>query len=156
VQQDFVTGFQAVTDKAGRLTLIPVVTPVQTGLTVSALPVISGDGRLVSVQLDVADTVIDQPVETIAILTPLGTRFIQEPAVHNLEVHTTVVVPDGGTVLLARDGSVVDPSLESIPGPGAFISVTARVIITESGLDEVAVDLTLIEVREKPRPLRRP
>ena len=99
----------------GQLVFTPQNTPLPVGVNITVQAVISADRRFVRLNLPVnlsvqsGATVPLFPVTTF--ITPVFeggsqgvpipfTQFLQQPSFSNLNVQTTVVCPDGGTVLL--------------------------------------------------------
>ncbi|HEY1860929.1 MAG TPA: hypothetical protein VGG61_11270 [Gemmataceae bacterium] len=115
-QQFFTTAVTVLTGPNGQPLFVPTNTPAVTGgssLTVQA--VITADRRFV--RLSVAPTLTNLAsavvplLPTTVILTPTFeggfqappiafTQFVQQPAFNTINVMTTVMVPDGGTVLM--------------------------------------------------------
>ncbi len=113
-QQFFLTGIQ-VTSVNGQLVFTPQNQPFPLGVTMNMQPVVSGDRRFVRLNIQQSMTNLASatvplfPITTI--ITPVFeggaqgqpvpfTQYIQQPAFTTINVSTTVVVPDGGTVLL--------------------------------------------------------
>ncbi len=116
--QFFVTNVQVVS-VSGQIVFIPENTPLpgpgQGGLNISIQAVVSGDRRFVRLNLPINLSVESGasvplfPITTF--ITPVFeggsqgqpipfTQFLQQPSFTSLNVQTTVVCPDGGTVLL--------------------------------------------------------
>lgn len=114
-QQFFVTNVTAV-QNAGQLAFVPDNTPFSLGISLTFQPVISADRRFVRLNANFALTNLGSaivplfPIVTAvqpffegvgAVGQPtLFTQFLQQPVFQTVGVQTTVVVPDGGTVLL--------------------------------------------------------
>jgi len=114
-QQFFVTSVAAV-QVGGQVVFIPNNTPLPTaGVNITINAVISADRRFVrmslpldltniasaNVQLFPITTFITPILEGGAVGQPVPfTQFLQQPAFSNINVNTTVNVPDGGTVVL--------------------------------------------------------
>lgn len=113
-QQFFMTGI-TVTSVNGQLVYTPQNQPFPLGVQMSMQPVVSGDRRFVRLNIqqqmtNLASAIVPLfPVTTI--VTPVFeggsqgqpipfTQFVQQPTFATVNVQTTVVVPDGGTVLL--------------------------------------------------------
>jgi type II secretory pathway component GspD/PulD (secretin)/tetratricopeptide (TPR) repeat protein len=113
-QQFFLTGI-TVTSVNGQLVFSPQNNPFPLGVTMNLQPVVSGDRRFVRLNIQqmmtnlASATVPLFPITTI--ITPIFdtgaqgqpvpfTQYIQQPTFTTINVSTTVVVPDGGTVLL--------------------------------------------------------
>jgi len=113
-QQFFLTGV-TVTSVNGTLVFTPQNQPFPLGVQMNMQPVVSGDRRFVRLNIQqqmtnlASATVPLFPITTI--VTPIFeggaqgqpvpfTQFIQQPTFSTISVSTTVVVPDGGTVLL--------------------------------------------------------
>lgn len=93
---------------------LPIVVPQFQGINITLQPVISGDRRFVRLNagFGLQDRVAQIPVFPVTVTVnqflegggtqpPLVmTQFIQQPTTNFVSVNTTVVVPDGGTVLL--------------------------------------------------------
>jgi type II secretory pathway component GspD/PulD (secretin) len=115
-QQFFTTNVNIITGPNGQPIFVPLNTPVVTGgstLTVQA--VITADRRFVRLSLAPALTNLASAIvpllPTAVIITPTFeggfaappvafTQFLQQPAFNTITVNTTVMVPDGGTVLM--------------------------------------------------------
>ncbi|MCE9533588.1 MAG: hypothetical protein K8T89_21055 [Planctomycetes bacterium] len=113
-QQFFLTGI-TVTSVNGQLVFTPQNQPFPLGVQMFMQPVVSGDRRFVRLNIQqqmtnlASATVPLFPITTI--VTPVFeggsqgqpipfTQYIQQPTFASINVQTTVVVPDGGTVLL--------------------------------------------------------
>jgi type II secretory pathway component GspD/PulD (secretin) len=114
-QQFFVLGLQ-VFNVGGQFVYLPQNTAVPLGVTLGVQPVVSSDRRFVrlTLPLQFTDQVPDATVPLFpvtAFITPVFeggsqgtpipfTQFFQQPSFTTISVNTTVVVPDGGTVVL--------------------------------------------------------
>ncbi len=114
-QQFFVLGLQ-VFNVGGQFVYLPQNTAVPLGVTIGVQPVVSSDRRFVrlTVPIQFTDQVPDATVPLFpvtAFITPVFeggsqgtpipfTQFFQQPSFTTISVNTTVVVPDGGTVVL--------------------------------------------------------
>ncbi len=114
-QQFFVLGLQ-VFNVGGQFVYMPQNTAVPLGVTLGVQPVVSSDRRFVrlTLPLQFTDQVPDATVPLFpvtAFITPVFeggsqgtpipfTQFFQQPSFTTISVNTTVVVPDGGTVVL--------------------------------------------------------
>lgn len=114
-QQFFVLGLQ-VFNVGGQFVYMPQNTSVPLGVTLGVQPVVSSDRRFVrlTLPLQFTDQVPDATVPLFpvtAFITPVFeggsqgtpipfTQFFQQPSFTTISVNTTVVVPDGGTVVL--------------------------------------------------------
>ena len=115
-QQFFVTQVQAI-QNGGQLVFLPTNTNFATGVQINLQPVVSGDRRFVrinfgNIQLTNLASAIVPLFPIVSTIQPffegignvgsptLFTQFIQQPVFSSVFVQTTVVVPDGGTVLL--------------------------------------------------------
>lgn len=97
VTQPFVASFNAVRDLfTGDVVLVPNVQTITTGLVLTVQAVVTADRRYV--QLTLAPT-ISQLLELRVFDLGNGNR-LQQPVIANLSVATSVLVPDGGTILL--------------------------------------------------------
>ena len=115
-QQFFVTQVQAI-QNGGQILFLPQNQDFAQGVQLNLQPVISGDRRFV--RINFARIQITNLASAIVPLFPivstiqpffegignvgnpvLFTQFIQQPVFSTVNVQTTVVVPDGGTVLL--------------------------------------------------------
>ncbi|HSQ58561.1 MAG TPA: hypothetical protein VLM40_22765, partial [Gemmata sp.] len=132
----FVTNISVVSVN-GQLVFVPNNTPLPIGVSITVQAVVSADRRFVRLNLPITLTSREStsvplfPVTTF--ITPVFeggsqgvpipfTQFLQQPAFTTLTVNTTVVCPDGGTVLLgglktAREGrnEFGPPFLSKIP-----------------------------------------
>jgi Flp pilus assembly secretin CpaC len=152
----------------GQMVFQPQQNPVPYGVFMTVTPVVSADRRFVRLNLNptlqnlVSATVPLLPVQQIVPqllydnLSPpqptVFTMFFQQPSTSFITLNTTVVVPDGGTVLMGGLKTLVEgrnesgpPILSKIPylsrlftnvGYGRetqslMIMVTARIIINE-------------------------
>ena len=98
--QSFITGYKTTRGKGGKVAVKPIITKIQTGISLTAKAVISSDRRYVTIDLQFVKSEIGT-IESRTINTPLGEREIELPQILKLEAHTQVIVPDGGTVLAA-------------------------------------------------------
>ena len=114
-EQFFVTQVQAI-QNGGQLFFLPTNQNFATGVNISLQPVITGDRRFVRINFNLSLTnLASEIVPLFPIVTTiqpffegigsvgnptLFTQFIQQPVFSTVFVNTTVVVPDGGTVLL--------------------------------------------------------
>ncbi len=113
-QQFFLTGV-SVTSVSGVLVFTPQNNPFPIGVQMNMQPVVSGDRRFVRLNIQQSMTNLASanvplfPITTIVTPTFDGgvqgqpipfTQYIQQPSFTTINVSTTVVVPDGGTVLL--------------------------------------------------------
>jgi type II secretory pathway component GspD/PulD (secretin) len=153
---------------AGQMLFTPEQDRVPYGVTMTVTPVVSADRRFVRMNLApalsnlISATVPLLPVQQIVpqllydnISPPqpqVFTMFFQQPSSSNITLNTTVVVPDGGTVLMGGLKTLVEgrneygpPVLSKIPyisrlfknvgygreAQSLMIMVTARIIINE-------------------------
>lgn len=114
-QQFFVLGLQ-VFNVGGQFVYLPQNTAIPLGVTLGVQPVVSSDRRFVRLTLPLQFTENNPdalvPLFPItAFITPVFeggsqgtpipfTQFFQQPSFTTISVNTTVVVPDGGTVVL--------------------------------------------------------
>jgi type II secretory pathway component GspD/PulD (secretin) len=113
-QQFFLTGIN-VTTVSGQLVFSPQNSPFPLGVAMFMQPVVTGDRRFV--RLNIQQTMTNLASATVplfpitTIVTPIFeggiqgqpipfTQYIQQPTFSTITVRTTVMVPDGGTVLL--------------------------------------------------------
>jgi type II secretory pathway component GspD/PulD (secretin) len=163
-QQFYVANVQVISVN-GQLVFVPQNTPLPVGVTITVQAVVSADRRFVRMNLPVTLTANQStsvplfPLTTF--ITPVFeggsqgqpipfTQFLQQPTINTVNVQTTVVCPDGGTVLLGGLKSLSEgrneygpPFLSKIPylnrlfknvGVGresthVMIMVTPRIII---------------------------
>ncbi len=161
----FTTGL-SVFNVGGQFVYVPSNIPFSTGATVTVQAVVSSDRRFV--RLQVAPTLSEITSATVplfpvtAFITPVFeggsqgtpipfTQFFQQPSFNNVTISSTVVCPDGGTVLLGGIKTMSEgrnefgpPVLSNIPylnrlfrntGIGretrhVMLMVTPRIIIT--------------------------
>lgn len=161
----FTTGLQ-VFNVGGQFVYVPSNIPFSTGATVTVQAVVSSDRRFVRMQ--VVPTLSEITSATVplfpvtAFITPVFeggsqgtpipfTQFFQQPSFNNITIQSTVVCPDGGTVLLGGIKQMSEgrnefgpPVLSNIPylnrlfrntGIGretrhVMLMVTPRIIIT--------------------------
>jgi type II secretory pathway component GspD/PulD (secretin) len=113
-QQFFVTGVQVIPQQ-GQFTYFPQVQTFPIGVFLTMQAVLSADRRFVRMSLSPRLQNLATPVvELFPVVTPIFplfdglatgqpvvfTQFIQQPIINSVTVNTTVVVPDGGTVLM--------------------------------------------------------
>jgi len=127
--QSFVTGVQVAQLPGGQFTFVPINQPLQTfpnigaiqgfppgvGTNITIQAVISADRRFVRLSVPVTLTnMIPGPVNAFPVVVPIFTsiegnqagqpvtftQYIQQPGFTQVNVQTTVMVPDGGTVLM--------------------------------------------------------
>jgi type II secretory pathway component GspD/PulD (secretin) len=151
----------------GQIVFVPANTPVPTGVNLTMNAVITADRRFVRMSIAPTLTNLSTPVTALfpitTFVTPLFeggaqgqpvpfTMFLQQPGFTTVTVNTTVMVPDGGTVLMGglktlREGrnEFGPPILSKIPyidrlfknvGYGReteslLMMVTPRIIINE-------------------------
>jgi type II secretory pathway component GspD/PulD (secretin) len=151
----------------GQIVFVPNNTPIPTGVNLTMNAVITADRRFVRMSIAPTLTNLSSPVTalfpTTTFITPLFeggaqgqpvpfTMFLQQPGFTTVTVNTTVMVPDGGTVLMGglktlREGrnEFGPPILSKIPyinrlfknvGYGReteslLMMVTPRIIINE-------------------------
>ncbi len=161
----FVLGLQII-NVGGQFVYLPQNTPVPTGIQVTVQPVVSSDRRFVRMTLSPNLTELTNanvPLFPVtAFITPVFeggsqgtpipfTQFFQQPSTSTISVQTTVVVPDGGTVVMGglktmSEGrnEIGPPVLSQVPylnrlfkntGVGRetrhlMLMVTPRIIIT--------------------------
>jgi len=117
--QLFVTNVDVQVMPNGVVAVQPVVTglPIQ-GQPISVLPIVSADRRFVRMTINFTQTQVRQSTVLFPINIPLQgviqngpggviagppvvlTQYIQQPTPETITVQTTVVVPDGGTVVM--------------------------------------------------------
>jgi type II secretory pathway component GspD/PulD (secretin) len=116
--QQFLTNLQ-VTTQLGQLVYTPTMSQIPQGVNLTMNAVITADRRFVRMSLSPNLTNIAAPiVNLVPIVTPIFpvefsngnggstgqpivfTNFLQQPVVSTVSVQTTVMVPDGGTVLM--------------------------------------------------------
>jgi len=151
----------------GQVVFVPSNTPIPTGVSLTMNAVITADRRFVRMSIAPTLTNLSTPVTALfpitTFITPLFeggaqgqpvpfTMFLQQPGFTTVTVNTTVMVPDGGTVLMGglktlREGrnEFGPPILSKIPyvdrlfknvGYGReteslLMMVTPRIIINE-------------------------
>jgi type II secretory pathway component GspD/PulD (secretin) len=114
--QIFVTGLQvALQGSPGGPLFVPNASVQTFGTQINVQPVVTGDRRFVrvNVALGLTNPIAEVPVFPIVVTVQpfiegvgsvgnpaILTQFIQQPASNFINVQTTAVVPDGGTVLL--------------------------------------------------------
>lgn len=164
--QFFVIGLQ-VFNVGGQFVYLPQNLALPFGVTLGVQPVVSSDRRFVRMTLPLTFTE-NNPDATVplfpvtAFITPVFeggsqgtpipfTQFFQQPSISTISVNTTVVVPDGGTVVLGGLKAMSEgrnefgpPMLSQVPylnrlfkntGVGrdtrhVMLMVTPRIIIT--------------------------
>jgi type II secretory pathway component GspD/PulD (secretin) len=165
-QQFFVTGVQVQT-ALGQFLYSPQTQVFPLGVNMTIQAVISADRRFVRMSLTPNLTNLATPVvELFPVVTPIFpqfdgsftgqpvvfTQFLQRPILQNVNINTTVAVPDGGTVLLGGLKRLSEgrnefgpPILSKIPfidrlfknvgygreAESLLIMVTPRIIINE-------------------------
>jgi general secretion pathway protein D len=113
--QYFVLSVSAI-QNGGQITFLPQNTPIPLGVNLTLQPVITGDRRFVRVNAGFSLTNLASAIvplfPVVTSIQPffegignvgnpvLFTQYIQQPVFTTVGVQTTVVVPDGGTVLL--------------------------------------------------------
>ena len=110
----FVLGLQ-ITNVGGQFVYLPQNTPIPTGVSITVQPVVSSDRRFVRMTLNPQFTELTNATVPLfpitAFITPVFeggsqgtpipfTQFFQQPSTATIGVQTTVVVPDGGTVVM--------------------------------------------------------
>jgi type II secretory pathway component GspD/PulD (secretin) len=163
--QFLVTGALPLIGPFGQVTLVPQVQPFPTGLQLFLQAVVHSDRRYVRLSLAPTFTALAQniplfPIQiNVPVVNPDGsisqvqlTQFIQLPIESILSVQTTVMVPDGGTVLMGGFKTLSEgrtefgpPILSKIPylnrlftntaygreARSLMIMITPRIIIPE-------------------------
>jgi type II secretory pathway component GspD/PulD (secretin) len=111
--QYFVTNVSAIETGAGSVLFVPTNSSFNTGMTMTVNGVVSADRRFVRMSLapnlnNIAGSELF-PITTFITPTILNgtpgepvpfTQFLQQPTIDNINVNTTVNVPDGGTVVM--------------------------------------------------------
>jgi type II secretory pathway component GspD/PulD (secretin) len=151
----------------GQVVFFPINTPFSSGVTLTMSSVVTADRRFVRMNLAPTITNLSTPVTALfpvtAFITPFFegggqgqpvpfTMFLQQPAFTTISVTTTVMVPDGGTVLMGGLKTLSEgrnefgpPILSKLPyinrlfknvgygrdAQSLLIMVTPRVIINE-------------------------
>jgi type II secretory pathway component GspD/PulD (secretin) len=151
----------------GQIVFVPNNTPIPTGVNLTIQAVITADRRFVRLNIPVTVTNLATPVTALfpvtTFVTPLFeggaqgqpvpfTMFLQQPGFTTVTVNTTVMVPDGGTVLMGglktlREGrnEFGPPILSKLPyinrlfknvgygreAESLLLMVTPRIIINE-------------------------
>src|SRR5262245_1205399 len=110
----YVTGVQVV-QNGGQVVYVPENESLATGHSLSVRPAVSADGRSVRLQVQLDQKTLATPKVPLfpvtTFITPVFeggavgqpvpfTQFLQQPQFQKLAVDRTVVVPDGGSVLL--------------------------------------------------------
>ncbi|MFO0879688.1 MAG: hypothetical protein U0840_20265 [Gemmataceae bacterium] len=113
--QSFVQGVQVLQLAGGQYGMAPIISPVPSGVQLTIQAVISADRRFVRLSLaPTMNNLLPGPIQAFPVVVPIFTsiegnqagqpvvftQYIQQPAVTNVSVQTTVAVPDGGTVLM--------------------------------------------------------
>jgi hypothetical protein len=159
-KQFFVTGAE-VTQRDGKVVVVPKSEEVATGIRISACPKVSADRRSVNLNLDINLTDLAPAVPLTPVTVQMKddqgkpvpfTQYLQQPKLNTLHIDRTLTIPDGGTVLLGGLKKVMEvrtecgpPVLSKIPyldrmfknvGYGhevqnVCVLVTARVIVNE-------------------------
>jgi type II secretory pathway component GspD/PulD (secretin) len=165
-QQFFVLNVTVI-QSGGQLVFVPQNVAIPTGVFLTIQAIVSADRRFVRMSISPQLTNISSPVTALfpitTFITPVFeggatgqpipfTQFIQQPAFTSVFVQTTVMVPDGGTVLMGglkilREGrnEFGPPFLSKIPyinrlfknvgygreAESLMLMVTPRIIITE-------------------------
>src|SRR5207253_2501768 len=112
--QFFVTNVNII-QNAGQIVFNPTNQPFPVGVTLTIQAVISGDRRFVRLSMTPSLTNISTPVTALfpitTFITPQFeggatgqpvpfTQYVQQPTFTTISVQTTVMVPDGGTVVM--------------------------------------------------------
>ncbi len=185
-QQGFVTGVHMV-ETAGQAVACPKSESFTAGLRLAVQPTVSADRRFVRLGLKVSQSSLDATVPLFPVVTPVTpadggkpgkpvtfTQFVQQPKLSTLAVERTLLIPDGGTVLLNGGKRVREarnefgpPVLSKVPyvnrlfknvGVGRevehlLVMVTPRIIVPEE--EEARKKGTAAEEQEAPPPPRR-
>jgi hypothetical protein len=147
----FITGYKVTRDARGVTALIPIITKVNTGITLRVRAAISSDRRYVTVDLKFTKTEIGR-VEKRLINTPLGPQEIELPQIVTLDVDSRVVVPDGGTVLVAQIRQTVQTLKDGITRATSRdlqVSITPRIFFGDDSFSDplmVTLELRLLEL----------
>jgi type II secretory pathway component GspD/PulD (secretin) len=113
-KQFFVTGLEVVAQPGGPLMFVPKNEPYETGLKMSAQPVISADQRSVRLDLRVKQTELDGIVPVVPVTAPIEprrpdgtkeeqvpvTQFVQRPSFDSHALNVNLNIPAGGTALI--------------------------------------------------------
>lgn len=143
--QPFLTSYEIATRRPGQHVVDPVISPVETGTTLTATANVSPDRRYVRLDVEVLRKVLNE-VAPYGVSGPFGIASIQLPTVAETQISTTVFVPDGGTVLLGsvQDG---DELLQVLVTPHIIIG-EEELFAEENLLANAASDLQVsLEVR---------
>lgn len=98
VTELFVINVDAVRDFfTGAIVFVPRTTPITTGLSVSIQAAITADRKYVLLSLAPS---INQLANRDRTFSPIPGLTFQQPSIENFLVSTSVMVPDGGTILL--------------------------------------------------------
>jgi type II secretory pathway component GspD/PulD (secretin) len=102
-QITYVSRFETERAEDGGIVSNPVVEAVFAGVRMSLTPVLSLDGRFVTIDVEVSITTVEDPIATREQPVPGGggvTVEVQVPEVREVTARTSVTMPDGGSFLL--------------------------------------------------------
>jgi type II secretory pathway component GspD/PulD (secretin) len=146
-EQPYVTGFRAVVGRDGQKTFEPEVEYAMSGMVVDITATASRDRKSATLTLRPQVGALTGMTEVPWPGRPEGSNLtVQEPQMRLTEVHTTVSIPDGGTLLLGGLEDV-DGALGNI-GPATRPAATQPAAPGQARMIYMLVKPTIIVQRE--------
>ncbi|MFV1958694.1 MAG: hypothetical protein ACC662_04705, partial [Planctomycetota bacterium] len=139
----------------------PVIQTIQDGVVLDVRPVVSSDHRFVTLELRPTVALLTRPIATFSTslasgpVTASAPVVLQIPELQVSRVRTTVVIPDGGTLLLGGlkfyeqvTQNVGIPFLRDIPILSFFVSRKGRYVSRSNLLVLIKAEIVPLEEME--------
>jgi general secretion pathway protein D len=134
----------------------PVVDIVREGVVLDVRPIVSNDRRFVTLELRPTVATLVRPIRKLVTTLGVGSAVtIDMPELNKQSLKTTVVVPDGGTLLLGglkyhveQDMMSGVPILSDIPVLGFFFSHKGKYTQMKDLLILLKVQIVILEEQE--------
>ena len=134
----------------------PIVDKIREGVVLDVKPIVSHDRRFVTLELRPTVATVVRPIRQFQTQLGVGSAVtLQLPEMHKESVNTTVVVPDGGTLLLGglkfAEERTLDskvPFLGDIPVLSFFFSRTGKYTNLKDLLILVKVKIVIVDELE--------
>lgn len=134
----------------------PVIDKIREGVVLDVRPIVSHDRRFVTLELRPTVATLVRPIRNFQTQLGVGAAVtLQLPELHKESVNTTVVVPDGGTLLLGglkfAEEKLMDsgiPILKDIPILSFFFSRRGKYTNLKDLIILLKVEIVIMEERE--------